>query len=75
MTNRDKVYFMVVAYHSAFGYAPTVRQIGRVVGLTSLQSVHRHLETLEEMGLLHREFNSRMPRSWSPIWEQEIYII
>ena len=35
------------------GYAPTVREIGRAVGLKSTASVSYHLHQLEEKGLLH----------------------
>ena len=75
MNSRQRVYFTVVSHYASLGYAPTIAEIGRTVGLSSKQSVHRHLETLEEMGLLHREFDGRMPRSWSPVWANEIYII
>ncbi|MBM3635391.1 MAG: transcriptional repressor LexA [Actinobacteria bacterium] len=37
------------------GYPPTVREIGRGVGLASPSTVHRHLEKLEEGGHLRRD--------------------
>ncbi|GIU96485.1 MAG: LexA repressor [Actinomycetota bacterium] len=37
------------------GYPPTVREIGRAVGLTSSSSVHAQLANLERMGLLRRD--------------------
>ena len=37
------------------GYAPTVREIGEAVGLTSSSSVHAQLENLERKGLLHKD--------------------
>ncbi len=37
------------------GYPPTVREIGRGVGLASPSTVHRHLERLESTGHLTRD--------------------
>jgi repressor LexA len=36
------------------GYAPTLEEIGRRFGLTSLATVHKHLTNLEEKGLIRR---------------------
>lgn len=37
------------------GYPPTVREIGRAVGLTSSSSVHAQLANLERLGFLRRD--------------------
>jgi len=37
------------------GYAPSVREIGEAVGLSSTSTVHGHLRRLEKKGLLHRD--------------------
>lgn len=37
------------------GYPPTVRDIGRAVGLASSSTVHAHLANLERLGLLRRD--------------------
>jgi repressor LexA len=37
------------------GYPPTVREIGRAVGLTSPSTVHAHLAALERAGLVRRD--------------------
>lgn len=39
----------------ANGYAPTLRQIADCIGVSSLATVHEHLETLEEKGLIKRK--------------------
>ena len=39
----------------ATGSAPTLRQIADALGVTSLATVHEHLETLEEKGLIKRK--------------------
>ena len=40
------------------GYAPTMREIGAAVGLTSSASVKYQLDILEEKGLIRRGDNS-----------------
>ena len=37
------------------GYPPTVREIGRAIGLTSTSTVHAHLRNLERSGHLRRD--------------------
>jgi len=37
------------------GFPPSVREIGKAVGLTSPSTVHSHLATLEERGFLRRD--------------------
>jgi len=37
------------------GYPPSVREIGTAVGLTSPSTVHSHLNTLQNLGFLHRD--------------------
>lgn len=45
----------VQAYINRMGYAPTLREIGSHFGLSSVATVHKHLKTLEEKGMLRRE--------------------
>lgn len=40
------------------GYAPSVRQIGNMVGLKSTSSVYRYLEQMEARGLIRRDPHS-----------------
>jgi repressor LexA len=37
------------------GYPPTVREIGKAVGLSSSSTVHSHLDTLESAGMIVRD--------------------
>ncbi|MGB9904616.1 MAG: LexA family protein, partial [Desulfotomaculales bacterium] len=39
----------------AKGYPPSVREIGKAVGLNSTSTVHSYLKRLEKKGLLHRD--------------------
>ena len=40
---------------AAFGEAPSVREIGRYVGLRSISSVHYQLRELERKGFIERD--------------------
>jgi repressor LexA len=42
-------------YSAKNGYPPTVRDIGKAVGLASSSTVHAHLANLEKLGLLRRD--------------------
>ena len=42
-------------YGREHGYPPTVRDIGKAIGLTSSSTVHAHLANLEKLGLLKRD--------------------
>jgi repressor LexA len=56
LTKRQQEIFAYVKRHAArHGYPPTVRDIGRAVGLTSPSTVHAHLASLERAGLLRRD--------------------
>ena len=35
------------------GFPPTVREIGKAVGLNSPATVHTHLSTLQDLSLIH----------------------
>ncbi|MDX6636621.1 MAG: repressor LexA [Solirubrobacterales bacterium] len=56
LTKRQKEIFdFIRRYASKHGYPPTVREIGKAVGLTSSSTVHAHLANLEKIGLLKRD--------------------
>jgi repressor LexA len=56
LTKRQKEIFEYIrGYASKQGYPPTVREIGKAVGLTSSSTVHAHLANLEKIGLLRRD--------------------
>src|SRR5919106_2669845 len=56
LTKRQKEIFEFVKRYSAkHGYPPTVRDIGKAIGLTSSSTVHAHLANLERVGLLRRD--------------------
>jgi repressor LexA len=56
LTKRQKEIFdFIRRYASKHGYPPTVREIGKAVGLGSPSTVHAHLANLEKIGLLKRD--------------------
>jgi repressor LexA len=56
LTKRQQEIFDFIRKHSAkYGYPPTVRDIGKAVGLASSSTVHAHLANLEKVGLLRRD--------------------
>ena len=47
------------------GYAPSLEEIGRRFGLSSLATVHKHLTNLQEKGFIKRAWNrSLFPGDW-----------
>jgi repressor LexA len=56
LTKRQKEIFdFIRRYASKYGYPPTVREIGKAVGLHSSSTVHAHLANLEKVGMLRRD--------------------
>jgi repressor LexA len=56
LTKRQQEIFEFIKRYSAkYGYPPTVRDIGKAVGLASSSTVHAHLSNLEKIGLLRRD--------------------
>ncbi|MGJ0848077.1 winged helix-turn-helix transcriptional regulator [Tissierella praeacuta] len=48
----------IVNYIKQNGYAPSVREIGKIVGLKSTSTVHTYLKSLESKGFIERKENS-----------------
>jgi repressor LexA len=56
LTKRQKEIFdFMRKYAAKTGYPPTVREIGKAVGLHSSSTVHAHLANLEKLGLVRRD--------------------
>ena len=56
LTKRQREIFDFISrYLSSHGYPPTVREIGKAVGLHSSSTVHAHLSKLESLGVLKRD--------------------
>jgi repressor LexA len=52
---QQEIFEFVKRYVGEHGYPPTVRDIGKAIGLTSSSTVHAHLANLERLGLLRRD--------------------
>ncbi len=56
LTKRQREIFDFISrYLAKHGYPPTVREIGKAVGLHSSSTVHAHLAKLESLGVLKRD--------------------
>ena len=51
---RDKILAFVRSYAEEHGFAPSIREIGRAVGISSTKAVKYHLDILVNQGLLER---------------------
>ena len=54
-TRQKQILRYITKQIQANGYAPSVREIGRVVGLSSTATVHCYLKKLEELGYIRKE--------------------
>ena len=54
-TRQKEIFDFIRRYGATYGYPPTVREIGKAVGLHSSSTVHAHLANLEKVGLLRRD--------------------
>lgn len=52
---QQEIFDFIKSYSAKHGYPPTVRDIGKAVGLTSSSTVHAHLSNLEKLGILRRD--------------------
>lgn len=52
---QQEIFDFIGSYSDDHGYPPTVRDIGKAVGLASSSTVHAHLANLEKAGLLRRD--------------------
>jgi repressor LexA len=52
---QQEIFDFVKKYVAEHGYPPTVRDIGKAIGLASSSTVHAHLANLEKLGVLRRD--------------------
>jgi repressor LexA len=52
---QQEIFDFIKRYSARYGYPPTVRDIGKAVGLASSSTVHQHLSNLERLGLIRRD--------------------
>ena len=57
LTDREsEVLDIIVEYINKNGYAPSVREIGEIVGLKSSSTTHKYLKKLEAKGYIERNY-------------------
>jgi len=59
--SRKKIYDFLIKFITENGYAPSVREICKAVGINSTSIVHHHLLVLEDMGKI--EMKQSQPRA------------
>jgi repressor LexA len=52
---QQEIFDFIKRYSAKHGYPPTVRDIGKAIGLGSPSTVHAHLANLEKLGVLKRD--------------------
>jgi repressor LexA len=52
---QQEIFDFIKRYSEKYGYPPTVRDIGKAVGLASPSTVHAHLDNLQKLGLVRRD--------------------
>lgn len=58
LTRRQKqVFDFLVNFINRQGYSPSFEEIGAGLGLSSLATVHKHMQTLEKKGFIRRAYN------------------
>jgi len=65
---QQEIWQFLVTYVDGHGYPPTVREIGKAVGLASSSTVHAHLANLEKYGVLRRD--PTKPRAIELLYER-----
>ena len=58
LTKRQRqLYDFIAEFVQQNGYSPSFEEIGTAMGLSSLATVHKHINNLEAKKLLHRDYN------------------
>jgi len=58
LTRRQKqVLDYLVGFINKHGYSPSFEEVGEGLGLSSLATVHKHMQTLEKKGFIRRGYN------------------
>jgi repressor LexA len=70
---QQEIFDFIRRYGAKYGYPPTVREIGRAVGLASSSTVHAHLANLEKYGVLRR--NPSKPRALELMFDKAMKAI
>ena len=72
---QQNVYESIMQYQRVNGYAPTIREICKMVGVASTSSVYAHLKILEEKGYIARKMDASRARQQHIHTEKQDYYI
>ena len=59
--DREPIVEFIAQFHAEHGFAPTFREVGKGVGLTSSSTIHHHLKALADEGRI--AYNPEVPRT------------
>lgn len=65
---RKEILEAIILYIQEHGYAPTVREIGEMVGLKSASSVQSHLDRMLADGMIETDAGGRISTSYQSSW-------
>jgi len=68
-TERE-VYDFIVGFREKHGWSPTVREIGRGVGISSSSTVHKRLARMKFLGMI-KDGGPRSSRTLMPLPESD----
>lgn len=54
-TRQSQIISFIKQYIDTNGYAPTLKHIAKALGVSSLATIHEHLQALERKGLIHKK--------------------
>lgn len=75
-TKKSEILEFLHSYQLQNGYSPSVREICSAVGLSSPSSVHQHLKSLQEQGLIQKnDYKSRSIKLNYQTKHQEVPIV
>ena len=63
MKSREKVYGAIIDYINEHQYPPTLREICKMTGISSTNTVHHHIERLTLEGKLESDAGMGSPRA------------
>ena len=80
LTRRQRdVFHYIRQFIRKNGYSPTLEEICKGLGLSSLSSVHKHLKNLEEKGVIARRWNRgrsiEILKDYDSMWEVDLRVL
>ena len=61
MSKQQQILQFIKDYYAKYGYSPSIREIGKAVGIASSSTIHGYLEKLKKQGLI--DYEPYLPRT------------